>query len=80
MNVGRHRSAPKDVALAEVIALAEKPLEVDGGGVPAEDHYRVAECCGSCSYYEPDFFCQMFDTEVDPEMVCDKWEADTDVQ
>lgn len=67
-----------DADLVELIALAEKPLVFeDGGGVPEKARYRLAEECGSCTYFEEPGFCSLFDTEVEPEYVCDEWESET---
>jgi hypothetical protein len=75
-----------DPALDDLIAAAAAPLvftdgpgSVDGGGVPPEYNYRLAEMCATCSYYDEDSgMCRMFDTEVEPEMVCDAWTDEGD--
>lgn len=74
-----------DPALDELVAaalapltLADDPGSVDGGGVPPEYNYRLGEMCATCEYFTDAGMCTMFDTEVEPEMVCDAWTDEGD--
>lgn len=66
-----------DAALDDVVALANLPLDLAAGTIPASVNYRLAEECGTCSYYQEPGYCSMFEASVEEEYVCDEWTRGT---